>query len=463
MKVAIIGCGFSGTMTAVHLIKNAALPFELILIDKRESFNKGIAYHPNSKIQLLNVIASRMSAFQDKPAHFLNWVAVQDEFSSVPGDVLANTFLPRYLYGQYLTEIWEEAVRSSNARQIQITIKDAMVIDMEVDDHQINLMLDNDEKLNVQYCVIASGNLIPRNPSIQNDHFFNSSHYFRNPWGANAAKNPDPKTPVLILGNGLTMADTVLSMVENGFKSKIYTISPHGYNILPHKHHDVGYSSIAEELQGRPTLVEIVRIVNKHIRIARKQGYSPEPVIDAIRPLTQKLWSNLSSAEKKMFMSRMRHLWDNVRHRIPLQVHDKLRQMTKHGKLQQFAGKLLGVTEVNGLVNVLFYDYAQQRETGIMVSTVINCTGPETDLMKVENSFLKNCLLNGTIVQDELKLGILADPLTFEIYDELHQKQKKIHAIGSLLKGVLWESTAVNELRQQAELISKELIYKMQE
>lgn len=462
-KVAIIGCGFSGTLTAIQLIKNTTLPFELILIDKRESFNKGIAYNPNSKIQLLNVIASRMSAFQDNPLHFLKWASAKDEFSGIPEDVLANTFLPRYIYGQYLMEIWEEAIQSSSAGQLQITVKDARVIDMEVLNNQVNLMLDNNEKLTVQWCVIASGNHIPRNSGILSDQFSNSMHYIRNPWGSLAATDPDPKVPVLILGNGLTMADTVLSLVENGFKSKIYTISPHGYKILPHAHHDVGYSSIVEELQGKPTLLEIVRIVNKHIRKARKLGFSPEPVVDAIRPLTQQLWINLSSAEKKLFMSRLRHLWDTVRHRIPLQVHKKLLEMNKHGKLEQYSGKLLNITEANGLVNVLFYDSKQKRETGLMVSKVINCTGPDTDQMKVDKNFLKSCLLNRTIVQDDLKLGILADPVTFEVYDGFYHKHQNLLAIGSLLKGVLWESTAVNELRQQAVTIAQGLICKMRE
>ena len=94
-------------------------------------------------------------------------------------------------------------------------------------------------------------------------------------------------------------------------------------------------------------------------------------------------------------------------------------------------------------------------------SAVINCNGPVTDLMKAESGLLKKCLVNGILVQDELNLGIATDPKTFEVYDGLHESRRNLFAIGPLLKGVLWESTAVKELREQAEAISKLLINKI--
>ena len=35
---------------------------------------------------------------------------------------------------------------------------------------------------------------------------------------------------------------------------------------------------------------------------------------------------------------------------------------------------------------------------------------------------------------------------------------KKLYAIGNLLRGELWESTAVNELRSQTEKVAQEII-----
>jgi uncharacterized NAD(P)/FAD-binding protein YdhS len=462
-KIAIIGCGFSGTMTAVQLIKNADHPFELILIGDYKNFNTGIAYNPYSKKQLLNVVASKMSAFQDKPDDFTNWVSALNEFSGIDKGILANTYLPRYLFGQYLRNIWEEALQQIMAKRIQITIIDSLVLDMEVSHHEVTLVLDNEERITAQYCVIASGNNLPGNPDIENTKFFGSRNYFRNPWDTSAVRNHDSKAPILILGNGLTMVDTLVGLIENGFRNKIYTISPHGFTILPHRHPGIGYSAITEELHGKQNLNDIVLIVNKHIKLARKLGFTAEPIIDAIRPLTQQLWQNLTNGEKNIFMARLRHLWDAVRHRIPMNIHDQIRQLTEVGKLDQYAGKLMNITETEMYIKVLFFDVKQKLEKEMLVSAVINCTGPETDINKLEKSFLKNCLQKGIVVQDELKLGIMADPVNFETYNGLHERQRNLLAMGSLLKGVLWESTAVKELREQSEKVSEQLICKMQE
>jgi uncharacterized NAD(P)/FAD-binding protein YdhS len=257
------------------------------------------------------------------------------------------------------------------------------------------------------------------------------------------------------------MADTVLGLVENGFGNKIYTLSPHGYSILPHKHIGIPYAAIKEELQGKRSLYDIVRIVSKHIRLARKLGFTAEPIIDAIRPMTQKLWQNLTDREKRIFLSRLRHLWDSVRHRIPMHIHENLRQLTEKGKLDQYAGKVVEITENGRNIKVRFFDIKQKVEKEMLVSAVINCTGPVTDLMKAQSSFLKECLIKGILKQDDLKLGIKADPLTFEVCNGVNEPQKNILVIGSLLKGVLWESTAVKELREQSEMLAKQLVCKM--
>ena len=462
-KIAIIGCGFSGTMTAVHLINNATHPFELIMIGDRESFNTGIAYNPYSKKHLLNVIASRMSAFQDKPDHFLNWVSELEIFSGISSDLLANKYLPRYLYGRYLKDIWQQTNQTPEAQMIRITIKEACIVDIEASEGEITLELSNGETVTAQYCVIASGNHLPRNPDILNTRFFSSPNYFRNSWDINSVRNHDPGFPVLILGNGLTMADTVMGLVEHGFDNEIHTLSPHGFTILPHSYHGMGYSAITAELHERLSLLELVRIINKHIKLARKEGFTAEPVIDAIRPFTQKLWQNLTLNEKQQFLSRIRYMWESARHRIPFHIHQHIKQLSACGKLLQHAGNLTGISGTGKHVNVRFFDRIQQHEKELLDSGVINCTGPSSDFMQEQGGFLKKGLRKGIFLQDHLKLGIVANPVTLEVHNGKNEPQGNLVAIGSLLKGVLWESTAVKELREQAVTISKHLVHKMKE
>lgn len=453
-KIGIIGSGFTGTMTAVQLIESSAKPFELIIINKKDTSNKGIAYNTYSKMHLLNVITSKMSAYPDKPNHFLDWVIQQDEYKDKDKILISNSFLPRHIYGLYLTSIWDEAVALANSKQIKLTLIDSTVINLEVSEETIELLLENNLKINVDNCIIASGNQIPRNPKIINMGFYNSPNYFQNPWKIESVKNTKKNFPVLIIGNGLTMVDTVFGLLEQGFKGEIYSISPNGFNILPHRHNGFQYSKLVEELNENMTIYDLLKLIKKHIKTVREFGVSAEPVIDSIRPHTQKIWSSLSNKEKEIFMSRLRHLWGVARHRIPLHSHDKIQQLRIDGKLHINSGKIIDLTESDDVISVHYFDKKESKSKTLIVSRIINCTGPETNLLNLDSSFLKNCLLNGILSQDNLKLGIKTDINTFRIINSSGNSHQNLYTIGSNLKGELWESTAVNELRNQAEKLA---------
>jgi uncharacterized NAD(P)/FAD-binding protein YdhS len=456
-KIGIIGGGFTGTMTAVQLIDKSTEPCEIILINERETLNKGIAYNPYSDKHLLNVIAGKMSAYPDKSEHFLEWVMQKDEFKTNDKTLIANSFLPRQIYGEYLCNIWEEAEKRAESKQIQITVIDSFVVDLDVSEEVISLWLDNNQKLNVDDCVIATGNHIPRNPRIKNMDFYNSPNYFQNPWKVESVKDTNENLPVLIIGNGLTMVDTVLGLLEQGFKGEIYSISPNGFNILPHRHNGLKYSKLIEELRDDMSIYELVKLINKHIKTVREYGVSAEPIIDSLRPQTQRIWKSFSEQERELFMSRLRHLWGVARHRIPLHSHDKIQQLRIDGKLHINSGKIIDIVESTESITVQYFDKKENELKVINVSRIVNCTGPETDLMNLEKSFLKNCLLKGILTQDNLKLGIKANTETFQITNSYGKPHTNLYTIGSNLKGELWESTAVNELRGQAEKLAEKL------
>lgn len=456
-KIGIIGGGFTGTMASVQLIEKSTEPCEIILINKGKTLNKGIAFNPYSEKHLLNVIARKMSAFPNKPDHFLDWAMQKDGFKNKGKKLIAHSFLPRKLYGEYLSDIWETAKNVAKSKKIKLSVIDSFVVDLDVSDESVFLNLNNDLKLNVDHCVIATGNHIPRNLKIKNMDFYRSPNYFQNPWKIESVKNTKNNLPVLIIGNGLTMVDTVLGFREQGFNGKIYSISPNGFNILPHRHNGFKYSKLVEELRCDLTLFELFKLVKKHIRTVREYGISAEPVIDSLRPHTQKIWKSFSDKERELFMSRLRHLWGVARHRIPLNTHDKIQQLRIDGKLNINSGKIINFRESEKSISVEYFDKAEKAIKTIEVSRVINCTGPETNLMKIDKSFLKNCLSKEILKQDHLKLGITTNTESFQIIDNDGKLHTNLYTIGSNLKGELWESTAVNELREQAEKLAMKL------
>ncbi|MGG7036802.1 MAG: FAD/NAD(P)-binding protein [Flavobacterium sp.] len=455
--IGIIGAGFTGTMTAVQLIKKSNNPCEIIIINESETLNKGFAYNPYSDKHLLNVIAGKMSAFPEEPNHFIDWVMERPEFKNKDRELISNSFLPRKIFGEYIVTIWENYLHIAKSKNIVITVIDSFVVDLEKKTDIIQLHLSNDTKLKIDYCVITTGNHIPRNPKIKNPAFYQSKNYFQNPWKIESVKNTKPDLPVLIVGNGLTMVDTVMGLLEMGFKNEIYSISPNGFNILPHRHNGLKYSKLSEELKESLSLFELVKLVNKHIKEAREYGATAEPVIDSLRPYTQTIWQNLTEEEKNTFMSRLRHLWGVARHRIPTHTHDKIQQLRIDNKLHINSGRILNFTEDDTAITVEYFDKKEQTVKTLKVSRIINCTGPETDLMNIDHSFLKNCLLKGILTQDKLKLGIAANTTTFQVIDSEGKAHNNLFTIGGNLKGELWESTAVNELRKQAEILAENL------
>ena len=77
-RIAIIGAGFSGSLLAVQLLKRALPNGRIYLIEKNAQFGGGLAYSTGNANHLLNVRASRMSAFVDEPDHFTNWLQRRD-------------------------------------------------------------------------------------------------------------------------------------------------------------------------------------------------------------------------------------------------------------------------------------------------------------------------------------------------------------------------------------------------
>jgi uncharacterized NAD(P)/FAD-binding protein YdhS len=228
--------------------------------------------------------------------------------------------------------------------------------------------------------------------------------------------------------------------------------------MLPHRHNGIKYTQLTDEMAHLSTLQDWTKAVFKHIKLVRSYGLSAEPVIDSLRPHTQQIWKNMSEAERQQFMARIRHLWGVARHRIPLNTHDKIQQLRIQRRLNIIAGRLLDIYETEKGIEVQFYNKKAGNNETLLVGRIINCTGPDSDISNYESHFLKKCLEKGYIKQDNLKLGIRANTQTFQVLSAALEPQPRLYAIGSLLRGELWETTAVNELRTQAKLVAKELL-----
>jgi uncharacterized NAD(P)/FAD-binding protein YdhS len=455
--VAVIGGGASGMLVCVNLIKQLACPLKIIVINSGANFGTGVAYHSASDKHLLNVMAARMSALSDDPDHFVRWLIEDHSFADIEIETLGKTYLPRRIYGEYLKSVWEKTLEQKpDWITVEMIANRAVKID-HVGEKDFRIHLLDSITVNANHVVLATGNAAPRNPSISNMNFYKSTNYFNNPWLSSSVENLDTNKNVFIIGNGLTMADTVLSLVEHKLKGTIHSVSPHGFGILQHRHNGVPYNGLIKELKDVHSLYELVNLFNKHIKKIRRLGLSAEPVIDSLRPKTQSLWISFSPDEKRKFIFRLRHLWGVARHRLPIQTFDFIQRLKIDGKLKVWAGRIINMTEVKEGILIEFFDKKSKENKSIIVGRVINCTGPEVDLKKMRDPLFENLINSGLIATDQLNMGLNADTKTLEVINKKGQKVNSFFVLGGLLRGLLWESTAMGEIRTQAKFISDQI------
>jgi uncharacterized NAD(P)/FAD-binding protein YdhS len=453
--ITIIGAGFSGLMTAIHLITSKRDDIEIVVVSPKECFTKGMAYNTYSKHHLLNVVVGKMSCFPDEPEHFLNWLSQKEPYNQLDRNLLATIFAPRELYGTYLHETWLSVLQSYTPSHLKIIHQKVTDITYFSEKQQYQIETLDKQHFNTDYVVLATGNELPKNPVITNSSFFQNSQYFQNPWVKESTEKAENLESILLIGNGLTMIDVVLGLQENNFQGKIYSLSPNGFQILPHRHNGVPYLQMLPELSPPYSISKLFSIFRKHITFVRQFGISAEPVIDSVRGISQKIWQELSLLDKQIFMRHARHLWGVARHRLPTYIHDKIQELQRNQHLQIIKGKLLNLEEEQPLkIKVSYWDKKNKKENYIWVNRVINCTGPNTDISQSNNSLIYNLYQKGLIQNDQLRLGILTDT-----HGCIYQKNNILHqhffAIGNLLKGLLWESTAVPELRVQAKNLAQ--------
>jgi len=92
----------------------------------------------------------------------------------------------------------------------------------------------------------------------------------------------------------------------------------------------------------------------------------------------------------------------------------------------------------------------------LRVARVINCTGPETDVRKVEDAFVQRLVRDGLVRPDALGLGLDTDAHG-SLVDRAGMVQDRLMLVGPLRKGQLWENTAVPELRGEALAMARRL------
>lgn len=437
--IAIIGGGISGTLTVLNCIKQCKKNTSILWFDSQNNFCQGYAYSIDNEYLLLNVRANNMSIFADEPNHFVNWLA-KNQYQFKPQD-----FVPRKIFGNYVKSVFEE-LKNSNPF-ITITEIAEEVVSINKTDNGFELKTIN--RYLAQKLVLAFGNFLPAHPSSFSKEFISSSNYYQNAFDGNLMHEVLSKKNIVIIGSGLTMIDVVVSLYQHQFKGKIQVISPHAY--IPQSHQEKPLPSVDPFIEPNKKyhLLELLTLVNQKIKLATKEGLSIHSIIDLMRPYLQFIWYNFSVEEKKQFLRHLRHKWGVARHRASVNSMLIFNELHSTKQLTLIKGRIFDIN-IDGEEFDINYSSSNLMHQCIKTDFIINCTGPESNYNKIPNQLVKYLITNRIIEPDPLFYGINSQ--------KNGQIAKDIYTLGPPLKGILWESIAVPEIRLQAKELASKII-----
>ncbi len=438
--VLIIGGGFSGTLLAINLLRHDGPSVTLVERSQGQT-GRGVAYAAADPSHLLNVRAGNMSALPDDPGHLVRWLETHGG-----GD--GKTFLPRIRYGDYLRAMLAEASERGGER---LTVVEGEVVATRRDGGRWTAELGDGRKIDADVIVLAVGNLPPHPPAAIDPQILPADLYAADPWAGDIAEGLSDADEVVLLGTGLTAIDAALLLDRRGFHGRILALSRRGLEPRRHLPAPPHPKGLSEKPQGG--LAAIVRSIRRRtIEVGWRDA------VDELRPVTQLLWGAADDRMRARFLRHARPFWDVHRHRLAPDVAERIDALKAQGRLRFVAGKVQRAKPAGD--GVAFHWRPRHRDIieTVQARRVVNCTGPQGDLLRSDQALLRQMLGDGLIRPDTLRLGIDVDPQSRVIARD-GEARDDLYCVGPMTRGASWEIVAVPDLRRQSWDLARRLAH----
>ena len=448
--IVIVGGGFCGTVVAANLLRRPPPgPTRLVLIEREGAVGRGVAYADRGFPYLLNVPASRMSANTAAPNEFLEFV--QRRIPNAGGE----DFMPRALYGEYLQEFLMAAQLSAPAN-VRLDVLHGEVTNVRRLERHLPLQIElrDGRKLTADDVVLALGNPKPASLAVAApvvDH----PAYVADPWSTELQFSRDQK--ILLIGSGLTAADVINAASSDSQRTPtLHALSRHGFipprqtAFRPDAFKGDGNALVLAAATSLRGLTKSVRLL---AREAESVGGDWREAITFVRNMAPTIWQRLSEHDRVRFLRHLRALWDVHRHRLPLQLIQRIEELRKTQRLHVHAGQLLRFADRDGRIEVTWRRRGTRSEHTEVFDRVVNCTGPDYAIARSTEPLWRSLVQCGLCVSDPLGLGLRTGPRG-AVIDADGWPGPHLFYVGPMLRADLWEATAASELRVHAERLA---------
>jgi len=446
-KIAIVGGGLSGSLCVMRLFEKFGRNVQVALFEKeRGQLHKGVAYSSDLAHQLLNVPAGSMSLFPDRPGHFVDWLHASGY------DYQAKDFVPRSIFGRYVSELLS-GVKQAFDPGLQLHFDEVTRIVREKGKYKVSC--DGGKGYEgFDYVFLCTGNFRPADIPNLCQELLHSEAYVPDPWSGSWIQGVGSTKDVLVIGSGLTMVDQVLSLVKSGHRGKIYILSRRG--LLPHTHVlQAAYGLHSPPVFGKG-VSDLLRWIKAEIALAQQAGLTWHAVVDAIRPYTPLLWQSWSLQQKQGFLRHLRPYWEIHRHRVPAESLAVIHNGIASGVIRLIAGRIVHTAMSNNRCIATVKLRAHGLEMDVEADRIVNCTGPQSNLRKLNATLYTSLILEGLVEPDPLEMGIATDQDGW-LATAGDRVSKTMAVVGPPAKGTHWECTAQREIRLQTQHLADEL------
>ncbi|ROP65878.1 FAD/NAD(P)-binding protein [Curtobacterium sp. ZW137] len=416
-SIVIVGGGASAVYVAValeerSLARGAESP-TITVVAAEPTIGRGVAYGRADEHHRLNSPAGKMSVSAEDDTHFLRWAAEHGR-ELAPGD-----FIERRFFGDYLEDVWARLVARSDGR-VRAVQGDA--VDLRVDDAGASVTLTDGTTIDADVAVLAIGNPPPATwqtgAAVQID----------DPWEPGAIAGITAGASVLLIGTGLTMVDVATSLARRDDGIRLTATSRH--LLVPAVHLDSPAAPGPGLSPDARSLGSLASDLRAQLVAADADGAPWQPVIDGIRPRLMDHWLGLSEPERRRFLSHFARRWDVHRHRMAPSVHAELTALVDAGTLR----------------------YERDADPAAY-DVVVFCTGPAAVTTPGWSPVVDALLAAGRIVPEPVGLGPDADA-SGALRDVHGVADGRLLGIGHALRGALWETTAIGEVRILAQRVA---------
>ena len=437
-RIAVIGGGFTGAAAVLALLRNLRRPFDIILFEPDDLPGHGAAYGRARPEHVLNTPASRLSTSPDEPAQFVSWImetlSSTDPCELCPDEVAVD-FMPRALFGRFVQSKLSESLGARpEVRMVRIPME---ATELGSGVGRLHVSASALGPIPVTHALLATGYGTAAAELIGED-----------PYGCGAMAGLDEASRVAIIGTGLSMIDTMISLRAAGYSGRVAAISRHG--LVPRPHAELGTAAFPVALRTDLAPSRMLRAVREAVRRARARNIPWQAAVDGLRGQAGTIWNMLDSTAQRRVLRHLRPIWNVHRHRVDPRLASFIDREVADGTLEIVRAQVMSSVTGEGGVEIGLRRHGTRRAEIVRFDRVFDCSGVRPAL---ESPLISQMIASGMASRDRHGLGIVVS----ESGRVAGRSGQEIYALGPLGLGSQWEVVSVPEIVEQCAAMAAEI------